>query len=123
MDGEDGDAACALGENPVAWEELFGAVKGVPGGEAGAGEGCGFDVVEVGGFVDEALFVVGAVLPECAVYYSSYAALEGVLVERAGDVALVEECDDFISFFETCYPRADFFYDAGAVGACDDVGG
>lgn len=71
LQGEDGDAACSLGEDRLAGLQGLEAVEGVPSGQGSAGEGAGFEEVEVGGHVDEALLIEGAILAEGTVDYTT----------------------------------------------------
>jgi hypothetical protein len=141
LQGEDGDAACALGQDGLAWFQgaRFKAVEGVPGGEGGAGEGTGFGEGEVCGHGDEPRFVEDGVLAQGAVDGAAEAGCEGLLVQGAGEVGLVEEGYDFIwgevlvcvnwdgskevgtSWLEACYAFSDRLDCAGTVGAGDDV--
>jgi hypothetical protein len=95
---ENGHSARSLCEHPLAGLQGAGleAVECVPRGERGAGECGGFEEVEVRGHGHEALFREGGVFAEGAVDGAAEACGEGFGVERAGDVALVEEGDDFV---------------------------
>lgn len=72
----------------------------VPRRQAGAGEGGSLDKVQVGGHGDEALFVEGAVLAKRAVERAAETGLEGNVVERAANVAGIEECNDIVAHLE-----------------------
>jgi hypothetical protein len=67
------------------------------------------------------VLVEDAVLAQRAVDAAAEAGLDGLEVEGAGEVALVEEGDDFGAGGEARYLRADGDDFAGAVGAGDGV--
>lgn len=102
LHGENAHAASALGQNIVAGlhSAALEAVQTVPRGEGRAGEGGALQEVEVGGHVDKALLVVGAVLAQRAVENSADASGHAVAVQRAAQVALVEEGQDFVALLE-----------------------
>ena len=77
--------------------------------------------VEVGGDGDEAGFVEGAVFAEGAVDDAAEAGGEGGWVEGSRLVALVEERNDFVAWFEESYAGPGGDDCAGAVGTGDDA--
>lgn len=94
LDGEEGDAAGSLGQDPVSWHQLLEAVEGVPGGEAGAGQGCGFEVVEVLWHLNETFLVEDTVSADGSIDDAAEAGLDAGWVQGTTQVALVEESDD-----------------------------
>lgn len=122
LDGEDGHTAGTLGQDPVAGSQslVAEAVKTVPGRQTGAGERGTLDEVEVAGHVDETLLVVDAVLLEGAVNDTAGAGGDGVVVQRTGQVGLVELGDDLVADLEAVDLLADGLDNTGAVGSRDD---
>lgn len=120
---EDRDAACALGQDPVARGEsaVREAVEGVPGCQACTGQGGAFKEVEVAGESHEALLIVDTVFLERAIDESSSAGVDGVGIDGASQVALIEEGDDFVADLEAGCLVTDSFDDSGTVRGWDNV--
>jgi hypothetical protein len=114
--------AGALSEDPVTRLQAAAlqTVKAVPSRETRADESAALQKVEVGGHADEALLVEGAVLLQGAVDGAADAGADALEVERACQVALVKEGEDFVALLESCDAGADGFDYTGAVGGGDD---
>jgi hypothetical protein len=95
-------------------------VKAVPRSQTGADERAALQEVEVGRHGDEAVLVVGAVLLQGAVDGAADARADALEVERAREVALVEEGEDFVALLEARDAGADGFDYTGTVGGGDD---
>lgn len=67
LDCEQRDTSGSLGQDPVSRHQLLQTIKRVPGCETGAGEGCAFDIVQVGWQLDEALLWEDTVAAEGSV--------------------------------------------------------
>lgn len=96
LDSEKGDASGALSEDPVSWQQLLEAVEGIPGGETGAGQGCGFEVVEVLWHFDETLLVEDSVSADGSIDDAAEAGLDAGWIQGTTQVALVEKSDDLL---------------------------
>lgn len=117
LHSEHADTASALGKDPVTRLQAAAlqTVKAVPSGQTGACERAALQEVEVGGHADETLLVESAVLLKGAINGSTDTGGDTVVVERAGDVGLVEEGEDLVALLETGHARADFLDDTGAI--------
>ena len=122
LHGEHTHTTGTLSENPVTRLQAAAlqAVQTVPGGEARADERAALQEIEVGRHGHEALLVVGAVLLQGAVDGAADAGADALEVERACEVALVEEGEDFVALLEAGHAGADGFDYARAVGGGDD---
>jgi hypothetical protein len=122
LHGEHAHTAGSLSKNPVTRLEAAAlqTVQTVPRSEARADERAALQEIEVGGHGHEALLVVGAVLLQGAVDGAADAGADALEVERAREVALVEEGEDFVALLEASHAGADGFNHARAVGGGDD---
>jgi hypothetical protein len=123
LDGEDGDTAGSLGENPLAGEELLAlkTVETVPGGQTGAGKGSGLVELKTLGHGDKTLLVESTDGSEGTVDDTTETGLDGEVVERTADVALVEKGDDLVAGLEAGDVLADGENGTGTIGAGDDT--
>jgi hypothetical protein len=114
----------SLSKNPVTGLQApaLQSVKTVPRSKTRADKSAALQEVEVGRHGDEALLVESAVLLESAINGAANAGLDGDVVERAREVALVEEGEDFVALLEAGHAGADGFDHTGAVGGGDDGG-
>jgi hypothetical protein len=71
--------------------------------------------------MDEAFLVKGPVLAQSAVDEPTDTSAEGLIVERASDVALVKECDDLVAGLKASDVRANSHDLTGTIGGRDDV--
>jgi hypothetical protein len=124
LNGEHADAAGALGEDPVTGLQAAAlqAVQAVPGSETGAGQGAALEEVEVGRHGDETLLAVGAILLEGTVNGAANASSNGLVVQRAGEMALVEQSEHLVALLEAGHAGADSLDDTGSVRCRDDTG-
>lgn len=122
LNGEHAHTTRTLSKNPVTGLQApaLQSVKTVPGGKARADERAALQEIEVGGHGHEALLVVGAVLLQGAVDGAADAGADALEVERAREVALVEEGEDFVALLEASHAGADGFDYARAVGGGDN---
>jgi hypothetical protein len=122
LHSEHAHTAGALGENPVTGLQAAAlqTVQTVPRSQTGAHERAALQEIEVGGHGDEAVLVVGAVLLKGAVDGAADSRADALEVERAREVALVEEGEDFVALLEARDAGADGFDYTGAVGGGDD---
>jgi hypothetical protein len=109
LHSEHADAAGALGQDPVAGLQAAAlqAVQAVPCGETGAGQGATLQEVEVRGHGDKALLAVGTILLQGTINGAAGAGANGVVVERASQMALVEQSKHFVALLEAGHARAD----------------
>ena len=119
LEREERDAAGAEDEDGLAGAEVALFDERVPGGEGGAGEGCGFFVRVAGGCVDEAAFGEEVGGGEDAVDGAAEGGLAGGGEDGAVVPVLEEEAGDVVADFEVRDLAADGGDDAGRVGAGD----
>ena len=117
-------AASSLSKNPVTGLQApaLQSIKTIPRSKARADKSAALQEIEVGRHGDEALLVESAVLLEGAINGAADAGLDGDVIERAREVALVEESEDFVALLEAGHAGADGFDHTGAVGGGDDGG-
>lgn len=122
LDGEQADAAGALGQDDMAWLEGFAleSIQRVPGGDGGAGQGACFRGGEGLGLRHQAVLLEDAVFAEGAGEGAAEASADSAWGQRAADVALVEERGDFVAFLEAVDATARGEDFAGCVGAGND---
>jgi hypothetical protein len=124
LHGKHTHAARALGKDPVTGLQApaLQTVQAIPRRETGAHERAALQEIEVRRHADEALLVEGAVLLQGAVDGAANAGLDGVVVQGACEVALVEEGEDLVALLEARNAGADGFDYTGTVGGGDDRG-
>ena len=122
LDGEQADAAGALGQDYIAWLEGFAleTIQGIPGSDGGAGQGACFLGGEGFRFSNQAVLFEDAVFAEGAREGAAEAGANRARRERAGDVALVEERGDFVALLEAVNATAGGEDLAGCIGAGND---
>jgi hypothetical protein len=122
LHSEHAHATGTLGENPVTRLQAAAlqTVQTVPRSQTGAHERAALQEVEVRRHGDEAVLVVGAVLLQGAVDGAADARADALEVERAREVALVEEGEDFVALLEARDAGADGFDYTGTIGGGDD---
>jgi hypothetical protein len=123
LEGEDGDTACALGDDPVTGSQSLAleTVETVPCGQTGTCERSTLDEVEVAGQRDKTLLIVDTVLLEGSINDTTGSSSDGLVVERTGDVALVELSDDLVTDLEALDVLADGLDNTGTVRTRNNV--
>lgn len=123
LNSKDGNTTGSLGENPLARKKLLAleTVETVPGGQTGAGESGSLVELETLGHGDETLFVKSTDGAEGTVNDTTETGLDAEVVERAANVALVEEGDDLVAGLEAGDVLADGEDGTGTVRTGDDA--
>lgn len=116
---KDGDTAGTLGEYVVTRHKLLESVESVPSSQSSTGQGGALDKVKVAGQVNESLLIVGAVLLESTINDTANTSCDGVIIDRAREMGLVELRDDFVANLETMDLAADGLDDACTVRSWD----
>jgi len=124
LDREHADAASTLGEDPVTGLQTAAleTVQAVPCSKTGASQGAALQEVEVGGHGDEALLAVGAILLESTIDGATNASSHGLVVQRASEMALVEQSEHLVALLEAGHARADSLDDTSSVRCGNNTG-
>lgn len=72
-----------------------------------------------GSHVHETLFVEGTIFAESAVNGSTETSAKDCGIDRASEMALVEEGCDLVTLLETCHARSNFLDNSGSIGSWD----
>jgi hypothetical protein len=123
LESEDGDTACALSDDPVTGSQSLAleTVETVPSGQTGTCERSTLDEVEVAGQRDKTLLIVDTVLLEGSINDTTGSGSDGLVVERTGNVALVELSDDLVTDLEALDVLADGLDNTGTVRTGNNV--
>ena len=123
LNSEDGNTTGTLGKDPLAGQELLAleTVETVPGGQTGAGKSSGLVEVKTLGHGNKTVLVESTDGSEGTVNDTTETGLDGEVVERTADVALVEEGDDLVAGLEAGDVLADGEDGTGTIGAGDDT--
>lgn len=123
LHSEHAHTASTLGKDPVTGLQAAAlqAVQAVPCSETGTGQGAALQEIEVGRHGDETLLAVGAILLEGTINGAANASSHGVVVQRASEVALVEQSKHLVALLEAGDARADSLDDTGSVRCWDDT--
>ena len=123
LNSKDRNTTGTLGEDPLAGQELLAlkTVKTVPGGQTGAGKSSGLVELKALGHGDKTLLIESTDGSEGTVDDTTETGLDGEVVERTADVALVEEGDDLVAGLEAGNVLADGEDGTGTIGAGDDT--
>jgi hypothetical protein len=123
LNSEDRNTTGTLGKDPLTGQELLAlkTVETVPGGQTGAGKGSGLVELKTLGHGDKTLLVESTDGSEGTVDDTTETGLDGEVVERTADVALVEKGDDLVAGLEAGDVLADGENGTGTIGAGDDT--